>query len=173
MGTSVTLDSETRRDTFADLLAANLKRAQQAARTLEECTKTVHVQGSQLMEQLRYSLYEIDHRLQAAQASATRLSGVAIYALIDGCSAPESFVEKVERLLEADVDAIQLETRRWTIRACWIARVGWSALAHGTVLTFVNDRPDIAVLSGADGCTWARKTCPRVTLGVFWEDTAW
>lgn len=46
-----------------DIMTANLKRAQESARVLEECFKLVNLELSELFKTIRYELYEIEKQL--------------------------------------------------------------------------------------------------------------
>ena len=46
-----------------DLQTANIKRAQESARVLEECFKLVDVQISEIFKTVRYELYEIEKEI--------------------------------------------------------------------------------------------------------------
>ena len=51
------------RQNLDDIMTANLKRAQESARVLEECFKLVNLEHSELFKTIRYELYEIEKQL--------------------------------------------------------------------------------------------------------------
>lgn len=53
-------DSEMTRTSFTDVIFANLKRAQESARVLEECFKIVDLDFSVKFKLARYSLYGVE-----------------------------------------------------------------------------------------------------------------
>ncbi|UEB50820.1 hypothetical protein [Campylobacter curvus] len=55
--------TEQDRQNLGDIMIANLKRAQESARVLEECFKLVNLECSELFKTIRYELYEIEKRL--------------------------------------------------------------------------------------------------------------
>lgn len=55
-----TVKSEKVRENLEDIIIANLKRAQQSARVLEECYKIYDLHTSELFKNARYALYEIE-----------------------------------------------------------------------------------------------------------------
>jgi thiamine-phosphate pyrophosphorylase len=59
-----TTQSESRRHDIKQLITANLKRAQEAARVLEETLKIYEPQSAQKFKKIRYDLYEIEATLQ-------------------------------------------------------------------------------------------------------------
>ena len=46
-----------------DLQTANIKRAQESARVLEECFKLIDVKISEIFKTMRYELYEIEKEI--------------------------------------------------------------------------------------------------------------
>lgn len=57
--------SEQVRENLDSILLANLKRAQESARVLEECFKLYDSQNSENFKQIRYELYQIETKLFA------------------------------------------------------------------------------------------------------------
>lgn len=55
--------TEQDRQNLDDIMTANLKRAQESARVLEECFKLVNLELSELFKTIRYELYEIEKQL--------------------------------------------------------------------------------------------------------------
>lgn len=55
--------TELERVNLDDILMANLKRAQESARVLEECFKLVNLEHSELFKAIRYELYELEKQL--------------------------------------------------------------------------------------------------------------
>ncbi|WP_169778272.1 thiamine-phosphate pyrophosphorylase [Campylobacter curvus] len=55
--------TEQDRQNLDDIMTANLKRAQESARVLEECFKLVNLEHSELFKTIRYELYEIEKQL--------------------------------------------------------------------------------------------------------------
>lgn len=58
-----TTTSETKRTSIEELLRANMKRAQEAARVLEEAFKLIDTLTAQQFKQIRYELYDIEKEL--------------------------------------------------------------------------------------------------------------
>ncbi|BAF70942.1 hypothetical protein [Nitratiruptor sp. SB155-2] len=57
------IPSEEQRSNIQALLQANIKRAQEAARVLEECFKLLDAKQSQRFKTIRYELYDIEKKL--------------------------------------------------------------------------------------------------------------
>ncbi|QKG30202.1 thiamine-phosphate pyrophosphorylase [Campylobacter sp. RM16187] len=57
------IKSEFDRANLTDLQIANLKRAQESARVLEECFKLIDTTNSEIFKSIRYDLYEIEKEI--------------------------------------------------------------------------------------------------------------
>jgi thiamine-phosphate pyrophosphorylase len=80
------------------------------------------------------------------------LDGVRLYVLVDGCESAAAFDRLVTALVTAEVHAIQLRDKALADRALAGRARQLRALTTGTrTLMFINDRPDVAVISHADG----------------------
>ena len=152
VGSSITLSSEARRSNVAELLAANAARLQQSLRSLEEAAKLIDVSAAQEIETLRYRSYTLSAASQTLEASIQRLQHVKVCALIDGSGSIDQGEQLIEMLLSADVGAIQLRVKGMgDAELVTRARMLVEKTRGRKTLSIINDRPDIAVLSGADG----------------------
>ena len=55
--------SELNRTSLKDIQIANLKRAEESSRVLEECFKLINLELSELFKQIRYELYDIEKQI--------------------------------------------------------------------------------------------------------------
>ncbi len=55
-----TTNSESNRSNIEDIIIANIKRAQESARVLEESFKLIDIQEAEKFKLIRYSLYDIE-----------------------------------------------------------------------------------------------------------------
>jgi len=55
--------SELNRTSLKDIQIANLKRAEESSRVLEECFKLINLEISELFKQIRYELYDIEKQI--------------------------------------------------------------------------------------------------------------
>lgn len=138
------------------LVSANLSRAQQAFRTIEEFSKTIDVSVSKQVEQLRYRAYTIEKAVLTTCNSLRDISRASLYVLIGGCEAAtgddSKLVSLVGDLVRAETDFIQLRDKSLTDRQLIDVARKIAGLVRGSETRFiVNDRPDIAVAAGADG----------------------
>jgi len=58
-----TLNLELERESLDDIITANLKRAQESSRVLEECFKLIDIEISENFKDARYQLYEIEKEI--------------------------------------------------------------------------------------------------------------
>ncbi len=152
VGTQVTLDAEQTRGDTAAVLQANFKRVEQALRSLEEFSKTRSPEVAASLEQLRYRVYTLERAVDITRSSLQRLAEARLYVLVDGRASAEGFEAMVESLVAAGVSAIQLRDKQLADRELLgRARLLRQATQGTQALFIMNDRPDLAVLSGADG----------------------
>ncbi|TWT48353.1 thiamine phosphate synthase [Botrimarina hoheduenensis] len=152
VGVSISTLSETCRASAEEVCIASLERSQQALRSLEEFAKTVDGAPSAGFERLRYETYQIAKAIAAGQRGSDRLASARLYVILDGSGSLADFSALVTSLCQAGVGVVQLREKGLCDRAlvCF-ARAMVTAAADFPTLTIVNDRPDLAVLAGADG----------------------
>lgn len=152
VGTSLSTAAEQSRAALADVLSANVTRVQEALRSLEEFGKLVNKEFAAQAKQLRYRVYTIQRAAEITRTSRDRLDHARLYVLVDGAASPEAFAARVESLIEAGVHVIQLRDKRLDDRQLLTrARLLHEITIGTSTLFIVNDRPDIALLAGADG----------------------
>jgi thiamine-phosphate pyrophosphorylase len=150
VGTALSTDSEARRYSLREVALVNLKRLQEALRTLEEFGK-LHELG-RAVEALRYRSYTLERALLLGADARQRLAGVRLCVLltrarcaaaldwtIQEAAAGGATMFQLREKERPDRELLQMarDVRRWTLRAA--------------ALFIVNDRPDIARLVEADG----------------------
>ena len=153
VGTGITTDGERSRQGIGDVVIAAGKRLGEALRAIEEFLKTLSPADAANVEQIRYRFYEIEHQLAfTLRPAACGFSDVRLYVLITEslCRAPWHHVAQEAaaggadclQLREKDLDGGELLRRsRMLVEICRSAGVP----------CIINDRPDIALMSGADG----------------------
>ncbi len=158
VGTALTTTTERTRDSVNDLVVANCRRVQEAFRSLEEFGKLLNPKFADVMKQSRYQTYELEQRLLQSNVQSLRQRRIArlkqscLYALITESSLRMPWQLFVEQLLHGGVDILQLREKNLPDREL-IQRARWlvTACRNAGALCIINDRPDIAVLSEADG----------------------
>lgn len=155
VGTAIGTASEYQRGSLIDVARASFKRVQEALRTLEEFGKLIDVDAAALarrIEQLRYRLYTAEKAVLRTQLSRERLVHQRLYLLATAASCVTDLESTVKRALDAGVSIIQMREKSMSDREL-VAQARrlreWTRACDA--LFIVNDRPDIAVLSEADG----------------------
>ncbi len=152
VGTEVSNESEYQRQDADAVVVANIHRAQEALRTLEEYGKVIDSSLGGAFEALRYQSYTLQRALHTSARSVARLHEARLYVLVSGGSSEQEMASLVEVLITAGVDVIQLRDKQLDDRQLLQRANVLRELTHGTpTLIIVNDRPDIARLSNADG----------------------
>jgi len=151
VGTGVTDPAEYSRGELRDVVDANFGRVQEAVRTLEEFAK-LSAGPSPAIEQVRYRLYTLHKALGITLESQRRLDGCPLYLLATESSCRGGLGPAVRGAIAGGVRIVQLREKTLTDRELLeVARRvrDWTRAAG--VLFVMNDRPDLAVLSDADG----------------------
>lgn len=174
VGTEIAGAAEGRRPAPADLCAANANRAAEALRVLEETAKLLaRADLGARFERARYTLYTFHRDLAAALgpwgagAAANPAAAWRVCVLLTEslCRNPwrdvaEAIVHRAASDPARGADAIQLREkslpdRELLARARWLVAASRAAAGdagpRGRTAIIVNDRPDIALLAGADG----------------------
>jgi thiamine-phosphate pyrophosphorylase len=152
VGTALQTAGEgTRRDP-AEVARAGLKRAGEALRALEEYGKLLDAAAAARCEALRYRLYDVEPLLLAAPERRRRLAEALLYVLVTEELASADAATACREAVAGGADIIQmrekeLEDAAFHRRAAALAEI----CRAGGALFLINDRPHIALLTGADG----------------------
>jgi thiamine-phosphate pyrophosphorylase len=135
-----------------DVVVASFKRVEEAARTLEEYGKLLAPDLGRRFEELRYELYTIEKSVVLTHSARERMGGRELYVVVSSELCPRGSGPVIAAALEAGAGVIQVREKKMTDRELiaygklvreWTARSG--------VFFIMNDRPDLALLTGADG----------------------
>ncbi|NOZ39851.1 MAG: thiamine phosphate synthase [Planctomycetes bacterium] len=161
VGTEITTDAESERTDAWDVCLASFERAKQSLRSLEEFSKVTSPEMAGRFETLRYRLYTLEKAIGITHESCSRLSNSNLCVLIDGQATAEEFKQLLKKILNAGVGMIQLRDnklpdrelleRAHTLVSQSKKRRDSSRPPLPHTLTIINNRPDIAVASHADG----------------------
>src|SRR5262245_25287869 len=136
----------------ADVAAASFKRVQQALRSLEEYVKLDDASLAVSLEQLRFRAYTLERAVGITADSLARLADARLYVLLDGRNNEAEFAELARSLVSAGVHMLQLRDKQLNDRQSLSRSHRLREITRGTGTLFImNDRPDLAVLSRADG----------------------
>lgn len=168
--------AEVRREAWPELLKANCRRAQEAARVLEEYGKLLpgREDFSAACKALRFALYELEPELLGGRRqrvrswfgldrSAEESRTAAFYLVFDeDFYVGSDLLGDLERLLEVGVDILQWRQKRGADRDfLQKARAVRELCRRYTTPFVVNDRPDIALLVEADGLHLGQDDLPQ------------
>ncbi|MBN1851868.1 MAG: thiamine phosphate synthase [Pirellulales bacterium] len=152
VGTRIGTLAEGSRADLAAVCEANFHRICEALRSLEEYGKLLDGELAGAIEQLRYRVYTLQKCTRIHQISRQCLEHHRLYVLVDGQSSGDDFSRLAEALVEAGVSMIQLRDKRLTDRHLADRARRLVAITRGTdTVAIVNDRPDIAAVTHADG----------------------
>lgn len=152
VGTTIHTRQEMRRETLLAVVQAGFKRVQEAARTLEEYGKVLSPEFGGRLGELRYDLYTLEKAVLLTHASRERLAGRDLYLLVTEELCRHGSGPAIRAALDNGVSIVQVREKKMPDRRLLehALRVReWTAGAGA--LFIMNDRPDLAVLAGADG----------------------
>ncbi len=151
VGTHIMTAAESTRENARAVLIANFKRASEALRTLEEYAKIIDVWVAGRFEVLRYDVYVLEKLVLAAHQSRRALGDARLYFLVNGRRTLGDLTWLVGEALEGGAQVVQFREKNLSDRE-WLARAREVRIltAKAGARFVANDRPDLAVLSGAD-----------------------
>lgn len=153
VGTTNKTSAEQSRDDVAHVVTAAGKRLGEALRTIEEFLKTDDPPSASKIESIRYRFYDIERQLAFTLRSAAGVfASVRLYVLITEAQCKGQWIEAASEAIAGGADCLQLrekslESGEFLRRAKQFVEL---CRSHH-VISIINDRPDIALLSGADG----------------------
>ena len=138
---------ENRRPDTGATVRANLKRAQEGLRVLEELCKTGNPDAGIQFKAIRYRTYELE-RLIATRSAKELPKG--LYLILS--EPPAGYEALAEMAVRAEIPLLQLRYKGPDDRRhLEIAGRLKSITAGSSTALIINDRPDIALLAEADG----------------------
>ena len=153
VGTAIRTNGEMARNDVADVVVAAGKRLGEALRAIEEFLKTSDSGGAAKVESLRYRFYDIEHRLAfTLRPAACGFVRVRLYVLVTESLCRIPWLEAAEQAIQGGADCLQL--REKDLESGDLLRRARQLVAlcrKCNVPCIINDRPDIAMLSDADG----------------------
>ncbi|MDA0834556.1 MAG: thiamine phosphate synthase [Planctomycetota bacterium] len=152
VGTTVTTPSEFHRPALLSVVQANGKRLEESLRSLEEYGKVINAQFAGVVEQLRYRFYTLEKAILNTQFNRTRLTDCRLYLLATADLCDHGLGPAVRQSIPAGVSIVQMREKNLNERQLLEqARLLRSWTRELGALLIINDRPDIVVLSDADG----------------------
>lgn len=164
VGTSITTATESRRESIRDVATAAGKRLSEALRALEEYGKTINAGFSADSKKLRYRGYELERRLNGALSRGRGVQWRICVILSESLCTDGQWFKTAEAVIEAGADCIQLREQNLDDRELFQRAMRLRDMIAGRCALVINNRPDIAMLAGADGVHLGQHDlpCPRV-----------
>ncbi|HEX5244719.1 MAG TPA: thiamine phosphate synthase [Tepidisphaeraceae bacterium] len=161
VGVDNKMPSEQSREDLGHVVTASGKRLGEALRSIEEYLKTQSGASARNIELLRYRFYEIEQALARTLQIGSRFSEVRLYVLITESLCRSPWLETVEQAIAGGANCIQLREKDLDGGELLMRAKQLVALCrkHG-VLSIINDRPDLAILSDADGVHVGQEDLP-------------
>jgi thiamine-phosphate pyrophosphorylase len=152
VGTGIATESEGRRGSPREVAHVNLKRLQEALRTLEEFGKLYGPDLGRTVEALRYRSYTLERAVLAGADARQRLAGARLYVLLTRSRCAAALDWTIREAAEGGATVFQLrEKGRGDRELLGLARDVRRWTREAGALFIVNDRPDLARLAEADG----------------------
>ena len=152
VGTSIRTSDEFQRADVRSVLEANFRRVQQSLRCLEEYVKIRESSIATGLESLRYRSYTLERAVGLTIESRCRLAEARLYVLVGGGRSLEDLATYTRSLIDAGVDLLQLRTKQLNdCETVQRGRILREITESSRTLLIINDRPDIAAATKADG----------------------
>ena len=152
VGTHIMTPTESVRENPRAVLTANFKRAAEALRSLEEYTKLLDPWLSGRFEVLRYDSYTLEKLVLTAVSARGSLKDARLYFLVGGAISLQELTWTVREAILGGVQVVQLREKGLSDRESLTRARELRLLAQDNRAFFImNDRPDLARLSGAHG----------------------
>lgn len=152
VGTTLSTEQEQQRHSLTAVVQANLKRLQEALRSLEEYGKLHGPRLGRVLEQLRYRAYTLERAILVGSSARQRLAEARLYVLVTGSLCTGLLDWTIKEAAAGGAAVIQLREKGLPDRALLeLARRVRRWTREAGVLFIMNDRPDLACLAEADG----------------------
>ncbi|MEM1213418.1 MAG: thiamine phosphate synthase [Planctomycetota bacterium] len=156
VGTAIATDGESKRTCATEVVEAASGRLSEALRSLEEYSKLLPEGAEQSagFEKLRYRGYDLAMALHRALGADRPRQWRVCLLLTRGYCEPLGWERVLDEALDAGVEAVQV--REKALPTGELLRQSEAVMErvkakHGRVAVVINDRPDVALLVGADG----------------------
>jgi thiamine-phosphate pyrophosphorylase len=149
--TTKTITEQTREDVNHVVTAAG-KRLGEALRTIEEYLKTTDPARASQIESIRYRFYDFEKRIAFTLRPVCGFAKIHLYVLITESTCKLPWFDVARQAIEGGADCLQLREKSLDSGELLSrARKLVDLCKKTNTLCIINDRPDIAILSGADG----------------------
>ena len=161
VGTAIETKSESQRTGALSVAIAATSRCEQSLRCLEEYGKLIDGDAARRIEACRYRAYTLFATIEQLANRTDRLRQCSVQVLVDGCGSIDEMVVIMKEIANAGADIIQLRDKTLNDRRLYEHAVAAVAtLRSGRCLLIINDRPDVAASTGADGVHVGQEELP-------------
>ncbi|HVT88818.1 MAG TPA: thiamine phosphate synthase [Tepidisphaeraceae bacterium] len=153
VGTGSKTTTELSRENLAAVVTAAGKRLGEALRTVEEYLKIDQPSNASQIESIRYRFYTLEQKIsQTLHHAACGLARIRLCVLITESQCKHSWLQTAEQAIAGGADCLQLREKSLDGgELLKRARPFVQLCKKHKVVSIINDRPDIAMLSDADG----------------------
>lgn len=165
VGRDIKSPAELSREDLVAVVTAAGKRLGEALRAIEEYLKTISVADAAKVESCRYRFYDIEQRLARTLRPHGLMRHVRLYVLITESACQGDWFAAAEGAIRGGADCLQLREKELD-GAEFLRRANRMVDLCGSngVLCIINDRPDIALLSNADGVHLGQDDLPATEV---------
>jgi thiamine-phosphate pyrophosphorylase len=165
VGTSNKTAAELVREDTAAVVTAAGKRLGEALRAIEEFLKTTNPGDAAKAESIRYRSYDLEQRLAFSLRPQSRFAEVRLYVLLTESICRLPWLQAAEQAILGGADCLQLREKDLESgELLRRARLLVDLCRRHAVLSIINDRPDVALLSGADGVHVGQEDLPAIEV---------
>jgi thiamine-phosphate pyrophosphorylase len=152
----VDVNSEKTRGSLHDIAKSNLHRAMEAMRSIEEFYKLLHPDMNENpFQKIRFSLYSLEKDMIPILLRENKLKkfNFSLYAILDSAFVQnDEYAKTAQSLIKGGASIIQLKIKNHHMGKILETAKNVSPICkENNVLFIINDYPEIAYLSGADG----------------------
>ncbi|MBN2139341.1 MAG: thiamine phosphate synthase [Sedimentisphaerales bacterium] len=160
VGAARTIGGQLERRDLRDCFKAGCKRLTEALRALAETTQTFDAETAAQFEKLRFEAYDLEKDITLFAEPAEKFKRVKLYVIITS-DLPAEILALTAKCAAAGADCIQLRAKHLPDDNLYaVAEQFVKICADEGALSMINDRPDIAVASAADGIHLGQNDMP-------------
>jgi thiamine-phosphate pyrophosphorylase len=158
----INTECEMKRENIRDIFRSNIHRSIEAARVIEELSKSFNTNVAESFQQIRFSLYELEKKgwFIIKKDELMNKFHYSLYTIIDSGFVPiDQMYDTAKILIDSGAEIIQLRMKNSSVNIKNFSDKEYLSIAEkisglcrdNSTLFIVNDRPDIAILSDAGG----------------------
>jgi thiamine-phosphate pyrophosphorylase len=160
VGVGRTVENKLVRDELIDCLTAGCKRLTEALRAISETTQTLDRQTAETIEKLRYTAYTLEKEIFVYGDTIDRYRRVDLYIVITS-NLPMEVISLTYKCIDGGADCIQLRAKAIEDDILFALAVEFVRICKdASVISIINDRIDVAAVSGADGVHLGQNDLP-------------